>query len=90
MANALESRKSPHRFRCSFAVDALMKGASPNQIASWLGDTVETVVKHYLPISTAMSEQTRNTLERTDAGIEAMENLGTVHERRTLLNMQVA
>jgi integrase len=80
----------PHRFRCSFAVDALMKGASPNQIAQWLGDTVETVVKHYLPISTAMSEQTRNTLERKDAGIEAMEPVGTVHERRTLLNMQVA
>jgi hypothetical protein len=31
--------RRPHRVRCSFAVDALMKGASPNQIASWLGDT---------------------------------------------------
>lgn len=63
----------PQRFRCSFAVDALMKGASPSHIAEWLGDTVETVVNHYLPISTAMSEQTRNTLERKDIGLEAVE-----------------
>jgi integrase len=62
----------PHRFRCSFAVDALLKGATPLQISEWLGDTVETVVAHYLPLSTAMSAGTRSTLERTDVGIEAL------------------
>ena len=60
----------PHRFRCSFAVDALLKGANIMQIAEWLGDTVETVSTHYLPISNAMSEQTRDLLGRRDAGIE--------------------
>jgi integrase len=62
----------PHRFRCSFAVDALLKGASVKQIAEWLGDKPETVSAHYLPMSEAMSEQTRNLLGRKDAGIEAM------------------
>jgi len=65
----------PHRFRCSFAVDALMKGETPLQIATWLGDALETVVKHYLPLSVAMSDNARNTLERRDAGIEAVEQL---------------
>jgi integrase len=60
----------PHRFRCFFAVDALLKGANIVQIAEWLGDTVETVSTHYLPISNAMSEQTRDLLARRDAGIE--------------------
>ena len=61
----------PHRFRCTFAVDSLLKGANVNQIAEWLGDTAETVAKHYLPISAAMSEATRDILNRDDAGIEA-------------------
>jgi len=65
----------PHRFRCNFAVDALLKGANVNQIAEWLGDTTETVAKHYLPISTAMSESTRNILDRDDAGIDALKAL---------------
>lgn len=62
----------PHRFRCSFAVDALLKGASVKQIAEWLGDKPETVSAHYLPMSEAMSEQTRKHPGRKDAGIEAM------------------
>ena len=73
----------PHRFRCTFAVDSLLKGANVNQIAEWLGDTVETVVKHYLPISTAMSESTRSLLDREDAGIDALKKAPTVQARRS-------
>ena len=39
----------PHRYRDSFAVDMLARGASPYDVAKLLGDTVETVEKHYAP-----------------------------------------
>jgi integrase len=80
----------PHRFRCSFAVDALLKGESLHKIAVWLGDTDETVAKHYLPISTALSEQSRNTLERRDAGLEALGSIETIPEHASLQKTQVA
>lgn len=75
----------PHRFRCSFAVDALMKGASPLQIADWLGDKVETVVTHYLPLSEKLSEQTRKLLSRRDVGLETAEHTVSLlkSQRRT-------
>ncbi len=38
-----------HRFRDTFAVDLLTRGASPYDVAKLLGDTAETVEKHYAP-----------------------------------------
>ena len=38
-----------HRFRDSFAVDLLSRGASPYDVAKLLGDTVETAERHYAP-----------------------------------------
>jgi integrase len=61
----------PHRFRDTFAVDALLKGAQPIEIARMLGDELETVVKHYLPLSQQLSQSTRELLARKDGGIEA-------------------
>jgi integrase len=66
----------PHRFRCSFAVDSLLKGVKLNEVARLLGDTVDTVVKHYLPMCDALSQSTRETLERN--GIESAEGAPTV------------
>jgi integrase len=60
----------PHRFRCTFAVNALRRGASIVQIAAWLGDKPETVSAHYLPTSEAMSEETRKLLDSDDAGFD--------------------
>jgi len=37
----------PHRYRDSFAVDMLARGASPYRVAKLLGDTVATIEKHY-------------------------------------------
>jgi len=79
----------PHRFRCNFAVDALLKGANVNQIAEWLVDTVESVAKHYLPISTAMSESTRDILNREDAGIESLKAI-TASEKVTTMKSNAA
>ena len=62
----------PHRFRDTFAVDALMKTGSLKMVAAWLGDTVETVAAHYSPIVDAMQEQAREALERVDKGLEVI------------------
>jgi integrase len=39
----------PHRFRDTYAVDLLTRGASPYDVAKLLGDTVETIEKHHAP-----------------------------------------
>jgi integrase len=49
----------PHRFRDSFAVDLLSRGASPYDVAKLLGDTVDTVGKHYAPFVRELRERAR-------------------------------
>jgi integrase len=66
----------PHRFRCTFAVDSLLKGAKESEVARLLGDTVDTIVKHYLPMCDALSQSTRETLERD--GIEITKDAPTI------------
>lgn len=39
----------PHRYRDTLAVDLLVRGATPYDVAKLLGDTVETIEKHYAP-----------------------------------------
>jgi integrase len=53
----------PHRFRDSFAVDLLSRGASPYDVAKLLGDTVETVEKHYAPFVRELRERARRIME---------------------------
>lgn len=43
------TRAHPHRFRDTLAVDMLLKGASPYDVAKTLGDTVGVVEEHYAP-----------------------------------------
>jgi integrase len=38
---------NPHRFRDSLAVEMLCRGATPYDVAKVLGDTIDTVEKHY-------------------------------------------
>jgi len=59
----------PHRFRDTLAVDMLSRGASPYDVAKMLGDTIETVEKHYTPFVKELRERVRNILE-TGTGIE--------------------
>jgi site-specific recombinase XerD len=49
----------PHRFRDTFAVDLLARGASPYDVAKLLGDTVETVERHYAPFVRELRERAR-------------------------------
>jgi hypothetical protein len=58
-----------HRFRDTLAVDMLIRGASPYDVAIMLGDTIETVEKHYTPFIKELRERVRNILE-TRIGLE--------------------
>jgi integrase len=53
----------PHRFRDSFAVDLLARGASPYDVAKLLGDTVDTVERHYAPFVRELRERARRIME---------------------------
>lgn len=59
----------PHRFRDTMAVDMLRRGASPYDVAKVLGDTIDTVEKHYTPFVPELRERVREILEN-GAGLE--------------------
>jgi integrase len=59
----------PHRFRSTFAVDLLLKGVPLPSVARILGDTVQTIVKHYLPYVEELREHARLSVT-TGKGIE--------------------
>jgi len=61
----------PHRFRDTLAVDMLLRGATPYDVAKTLGDTIETVEKHYAPFVKALRDRVRTILE-SDGGLEQM------------------
>jgi integrase len=53
----------PHRFRDTFAVDLLCAGCGIYDVARMLGDTVETVERHYSPFVPALRERVRQIME---------------------------
>jgi integrase len=63
------SNAHPHRFRDTLAVDMLSRGASPYDVAKMLGDTIDTVEKHYTPFVPELRERVRNIME-TGVGLE--------------------
>jgi integrase len=60
----------PHRFRDTFAVDMLARGATPYDVAKLLGDEIATVEKHYAPFVRELRERVRDLME-TAEGIHA-------------------
>jgi integrase len=65
------SNAHPHRFRDTLSVDMLARGASPYDVAKMLGDTIETVERHYMPFVKELRERVRVILE-TGVGIEKL------------------
>ncbi|MGE0406544.1 MAG: hypothetical protein AB7O65_09605 [Candidatus Korobacteraceae bacterium] len=61
----------PHRFRDTFAVDMLARGASIYDVAKLLGDTIETVEQHYAEFVNVLQERVRQLMEIRDGGLEA-------------------
>jgi integrase len=53
----------PHRFRDTYAVDMLARGASPYDVAKLLGDAVATIEKHYAPFVKELRERARWIME---------------------------
>lgn len=68
----------PHRYRDSFAVDMLARGASPYDVAKLLGDTVATVEKHYAPFVKELRERTRRIMESGE-GLEKIHRTNFAH-----------
>jgi integrase len=56
----------PHRFRDTFAVDLLARGATPYDVAKLLGDTVE---RHYAPFVKELRDRARRLMENGE-GLE--------------------
>jgi integrase len=67
----------PHRFRDTLAVDMLTRGASPYDVAKMLGDTIETVERHYTPFVRELRERVRAILE-ADSGLESTSHSDSV------------
>ncbi|MGB6718210.1 MAG: site-specific integrase [Candidatus Acidiferrales bacterium] len=59
----------PHRFRDTFVVDMLSRGASPYDVAKLIGDTVDTIERHYAPFVRELRERARRIME-TGEGLE--------------------
>ena len=76
----------PHRFRDTFAVDLLLKGLSPYDVAKILGDTIHTIETHYAPFVRELRERARRFIENT----EGLEGPGTLwahlHQPRKGIN----
>jgi integrase len=53
----------PHRFRDTFAVDMLARGASPYDVAKLLADTVSTIERHYAPFVKELRDRARKFME---------------------------
>ncbi len=71
------SSARPHRFRDTFAVDMLLKGASPYDVAKLLGDTIATVETHYAPFVRELRERARRFME-SEGGLEIAARNSTV------------
>jgi integrase len=66
------SNVHPHRFRDTFAVDLLLKGASAYEVAQYLGDTVQTVERYYATWVKEFRERSRRIVEG-GMGLEALD-----------------
>jgi integrase len=76
----------PHRFRDTFAVDMLAKGASPYDVAKLLGDTVETVENHCAPFVRELRERARRIMETE--GLEKIVGAPQVYGQRVEQKIQ--
>jgi len=61
----------PHRFRDTFAVDLLARGASPYDVAKLLGDTIEVIEQHYGHFVSELRERVRRMMEDNASGLQA-------------------
>ncbi len=82
------AKANPHRFRDTLAVDMLSRGASPYDVAKVLGDTIDTVERHYTPFVKELRERVRMLLN-SDAGLEkSVQNSDEISEKSVTISSQ--
>src|SRR5262249_37744889 len=57
---------SYHNLRHTFASKCLHRGATPQEVADWLGDTLEVFTRHYAHIIDDLKKDRRGLLARQD------------------------
>jgi len=77
----------PHRYRDTFAVDMLARGASPYDVAKLLGDTAATIEKHYAPFVKELRDRTRRIMESGE-GLEKTYCTNFAHSQGPKARMQ--
>jgi len=60
-----------HPHRSTFAVDMVARGASLYDVATLLGETIETVERHYAEFVSELRERARRMMESKDGGLQA-------------------
>ena len=75
----------PHRFRDTLAVDMLLRGGSPYDVAKILGDTIETVERHYMPFVKELRDRVRALLDN-GSGLESLPVAGNLEKPVTPLS----
>jgi integrase len=70
----------PHRFRDTLAVDMLEKGANPYDVAKTLGDTIETIEKHYTPFTKELRDRVRRIMENGEGLEKTLDTFWTQSE----------
>lgn len=78
----------PHRFRDTFSVQMLLKGASLYEVAELLGDTVKVVEHHYASFTPEIRERVRRLMNNSEE-IENIVPMGTKWAQRTPKSEQV-
>lgn len=73
------------QIRDSLAVEMLCRGATPYDVAKVLGDTIDTVEKHYAPFVPELRERVRRIMESSSEA----EKLGTIRARSETKTEQV-
>jgi integrase len=74
----------PHRFRATFAVDMLARGATPYDVAKLLGDEIATVERHYAPFVKELRERVRAFM-KADEGISKYASPQLRHDAKSNL-----
>ena len=62
-------------------VDMLARGASPYDVAKLLGDTVDTIEKHYAPFVRELRERARSIMENGEGLEKAFGTIWAQSER---------
>jgi site-specific recombinase XerD len=77
----------PYRSRGTFAVEMLLRTNNPYYVAKLLGDTVDVVVRHYMPYVRELQERTRFLME-SQPGLRQFATALSQSDPRSVINIR--